>query len=61
MLSIELAKSGKFTQNVPCDSESLKGIPFKVTLTREASLPLTRIPVYPIPAPASLVVTTPGK
>ena len=32
-----------------------------VTFTRVASLPLTRIPVYPIPAPASEVVTTAGK
>ena len=32
-----------------------------VTLTRVASLPLTLIPVYPTPAPASEVVTTDGK
>ena len=32
-----------------------------VTLTRVASLPRTLIPVYPTPAPASLVVTTLGK
>src|SRR6056300_1717323 len=32
-----------------------------VTLTLVASDPLTLIPVYPIPAPASEVVTTPGK
>ena len=61
MLSTDEVKSGKLTQNVPCDSESLYGIPLMVTLTREASLPRTRIPVYPIPAPASLVVTTPGR
>ena len=29
-----------------------------VTFTLVASEPLTRIPVYPIPAPASEVVTT---
>ena len=59
--STEEAKSGKFTQKVPWDSESLYGIPLIVTLTLVASLPRTRMPVYPIPAPASLVVTTPGK
>ena len=32
-----------------------------VTLTLVASLPRTLIPVYPTPAPASLVVTTLGK
>ena len=32
-----------------------------VTFTLVASLPLTLIPVYPIPAPASEVVTTEGK
>ena len=32
-----------------------------VILTLVASLPLTRIDVYPIPAPASVVVTTDGK
>ena len=61
MLSTEEVKSGRLTQKVPWDSESLNGIPLMVTFTREASLPRTRIPVYPIPAPASLVVTTPGK
>ena len=31
-----------------------------VTLTRVASLPRIRIPVYPIPVPPSLVTTTDG-
>ena len=61
MLSTDDVKSGKLTQNVPCDSESLYGIPLMVTLTREASLPRTRIPVEQIHAPAYLVVTTPGR
>ena len=35
-------------------------MPFKVTFTLVASLPRMRIPVYPTPAPASEVTTTPG-
>ena len=50
-------KSGILTQKTPCDSASLNGIPLIVIFTRVASVPLTRIPVYPTPAPASEVVT----
>jgi len=45
ILWVELAKSGRLTQKTPCDSLSFKGIPFIVTLTLVASLPLTLIPV----------------
>ncbi len=60
MLLTEEAKSGMFTQKSPCDSASFTAIPFMVTLIRVASLPRIESPVYPMPAPASDVLTTEG-
>ena len=60
MFSREEAKSGIFTHQTPWLSESFNGIPFIVTLILEGSVPLILKPVYPIPAPASEVVTTDG-
>ena len=53
MLLDEEARSGILTQKTPWDSESLYGIPFIVTLTLVASLPLILTLVYPTPLPAS--------
>ena len=39
------AKSGRFTQNTPCDSASLRGMPLMVTLIRVSSVPRMRSPV----------------
>ena len=54
------AKSGRFTQNTLWLSASLIGIPLAVTLMRVPSVPRTLNVVYPIPAPASLVVMAEG-
>src|SRR6185503_18226999 len=59
--SVEEAMSGRSTQYMACDSASLMGIPLMVTFTRVASLPRMRMPVYPMPAPASEVTTTEGR
>ena len=58
---MEEVKSGKLTQYVPIDSASLNGIPFIVIFVDCGLTPLILIPVYPIPAPASDVITTDGK
>ena len=58
--SREEAKSGVFTQKMAWLSESFIGIPLAVTLMRVASVPRTRMVVYPTPAPASEVVNTEG-
>ena len=60
MFSVDEAKSGIFTQYISCDSASFTGIPLIVTFVLDGSVPLTRIPVYPIPVPASEVVTAEG-
>ena len=49
-----------FTQYSRLLSASFIGMPLVVTLMRLASVPRMRIAVYPMPLPASLVVTTEG-
>ncbi len=59
-LPVEEAKSGIFTQKTLCDSASLSGMPFTVMLMRFISVPRMRMPVYPMPVPASEVTTVAG-
>ena len=57
---VDEIKSGKLTQYVMCDSESLSGTPLIVTLILVPSDPLILIPEYPIPLPASDVIYRDG-
>ena len=60
MLCRDEAMSGKFTQYTSWLSGLLRGIPFRVTLIRVASVPLMRSDVLPIPNPSSVNDTSDG-